>query len=332
MLAERIQRDVADHDHLVVARLEDDLEVLRPGPRAGPSRSRRTSGPPGRACRAARRGRGPRRWPRGSPAPPSRSGAGRSATAGVRRSSSSSIRRVLRGRRRSAPPAPRGARRSGAGRRPAADGADRDPLHRLGTPPARADDGRRRRRRRAGVGGVAEDLGQLVLVEGLPLDQGGGEPVEGGPVGHEDGAGPVVGLVDEGAHLVVDERREARRRGRRPRGRATASGPPTARGPRTSLIPHSVTIDRATRVARSMSSWAPVVTSPNTSSSARAPAEEHRQLVAQLAAGAQHPVLERQGQGPAEGPAPGDDRHLVDRVGAGAARGRRGRGRPRGRR
>ena len=47
-----------------------------------------------------------------------------------------------------------------------------------------------------------------------------------------------------------------------------------------------------------------------------AAAEQHRHRVLELGAGVQVLVLEGQGQRPAEGAAAGDDRHLVDRVGA----------------
>ena len=58
-------------------------------------------------------------------------------------------------------------------------------------------------------------------------------------------------------------------------------------------MPNSVTIWRATVVARSMSFAAPVVGSEKISSSAVRPAEQHRQLVGELAAGDEELVLHR---------------------------------------
>ena len=79
VLAHALQRDVAHHDHLVVARLEGDGEVLGGVVVEARRRSRRTCGRPAPACRRGRHGRGPRRWPPGSPAPPARCAAGPSA-------------------------------------------------------------------------------------------------------------------------------------------------------------------------------------------------------------------------------------------------------------
>ncbi len=64
-----------------------------------------------------------------------------------------------------------------------------------------------------------------------------------------------------------------------------------------------------------MSFWAPVVGSLEDQLLGRPSAEQHGQLGPQLGAGDEVLVLGREGQRPAEGPAPGDDRDLVDRVG-----------------
>ncbi len=49
----------------------------------------------------------------------------------------------------------------------------------------------------------AEDLSQVGVFEGLLLHQRLGQHVERVAMGGEDGAGTVVGGVDEGAHLAV---------------------------------------------------------------------------------------------------------------------------------
>ena len=74
---------------------------------------------------------------------------------------------------------------------------------------------------------------------------------------------------------------------------------------------------RAIWVARSMSFWAPVVGSPKTSSSAPRPPSSMASWSSSCGAGVEDAVLLGQGEGPAQGPAPGDDRHLVDRVAVG---------------
>src|SRR5690606_11743267 len=189
--------------------------------RAGPSTPRRTAGPPGSGCRAAPPGRGPRRSPRGSPAPPWRCGRGPSACRWVGTPGWAS--------RPTCVPLPRrsGARRAGGPEAAPApeelahrlDGAERprhgvDGLRHLGHghPGRGPRPGARRRgrlvERQVDAGAlvdVAEDLGEVALVEGLLLDQRGGQRVERGPVGGEDEAGPVVRVVDEPAHLLVDE-------------------------------------------------------------------------------------------------------------------------------
>ena len=150
--------DVADHDHLVVVGLEQPAGA-RSGPRAGPRRSRRTCGRPGPGCRAGRRGRGPRRWPRGSRAPPLDAG----QVDRTRSDARSALARALSrdgeplagapGARRSAPPA--------TGRRWTADGSGRG---RLGGMTARRGSG-------AWPPSPAKISASSVLAEGLLLHQ-----------------------------------------------------------------------------------------------------------------------------------------------------------------
>ena len=72
---------------------------------------------------------------------------------------------------------------------------------------------------------VLEDLGELVLVERLLLEERRGEPVEHRAVLDDQLVRLVVRVLDEGAHLLVDLLERARRssRGRGPcRGRGTS--------------------------------------------------------------------------------------------------------------
>ena len=98
-------------------------------------------------------------------------------------------------------------------------------------------------------------------------------------------------------------------------------------------MPNSVTIARAMSVARCRSFCAPVEISPKAISSARAAAEQHRELAEQIAARHQVAVLERQLHRVAErAEAALHDRDLVHRIEPGQRRSRRSRGPTRGRR
>ena len=80
-------------------------------------------------------------------------------------------------------------------------------------------------------------------------------------------------------------------------------------------MPNSVTIARAMSVARCRSFCAPVEISPNAISSARAAAEQHRELAEQVGPRHQVAVLERQLHGVAErAEAALHDRDLVHRI------------------
>src|SRR5690625_4229790 len=52
---------------------------------------------------------------------------------------------------------------------------------------------------------VGEDLGQVVLVQGLPLEQLGDQAIEHVPVLHDHRPGLVQGVVEQSPHLLVDE-------------------------------------------------------------------------------------------------------------------------------
>ncbi len=103
VLAAAEERDVPDHDHLVVVRPRTSRSGARPGPRAAPRRSPRTWRRPGPACGGARPGRGPHRWPRGSRGRPARcwglstGGSGPTGRDGVQRDSDRSRVPPVRG-------------------------------------------------------------------------------------------------------------------------------------------------------------------------------------------------------------------------------------------
>ena len=94
-------------------------------------------------------------------------------------------------------------------------------------------------------------------------------------------------------------------------------------------MPYSVTICRATLVARSMSFCGAGGDVADHDLLGHAPAHQHRELVAQLLAGHHELVLLGQRERVAERPAARDHPDLVDRVRVRAGRGRRARGRPR---
>ena len=115
-----------------------------------------------------------------------------------------------------------------------------------------------------GSGVDARGLVGLVLVERLVLEQGARERLEAVALALEQRDRLLLGLVDDLAHLLVDQPlrvlgglRDAR----------AAAGPrssdgETATAPIASLIPQRPTMLRAMRVSCWMSDSAPVVVSP----------------------------------------------------------------------
>ena len=127
-----------------------------------------------------------------------------------------------------------------------------------------------------------------------------------------------MGLI----HQIANGRVHLRRRrlgvlsGRpisRPR-KGWVSPTPYQIAPNSSLMPHSPTIRRARPVACFRSLSAPVVGSPNTNSSAAAPAQQDGQPAHQVGTGVVAPVLLGELLGHPQGAAVGDDRDLADRV------------------
>ena len=316
-------------------------------------------GHPRRACRAGRRGRGPRRWPRGSPGPPWRCGRGPSACpvpgtrgwASRRPCGASSRRQVPDGRGARSCRQRCTRRHSDVGRRGrtpcaasasgcAAASATRTSTAWLAARCARRGGALELVHRDVDAGAlvdVAEHLGEVGVVERLLLDQRRGQAVERGPVRGEDEAGPVVGVVDELAHLVVDQAGDLVGVGglvpvvlaeeHLARLGARAAG---GRGGRSCR--RSVTMARAISVQRSMSSLAPVVGSPNTSSSAVRPPSSIVIVSTQLGPGLQVLVLGRAGPASTRAPGPGTRSTPCGSGRCPRARARPGCGRPRGRR
>ena len=128
----------------------------------------------------------------------------------------------------------------------------------------------------------------------------------------------VVRLVDDAAHLVVDQLLRSRRDlGRAGQQRAARRRRAARRAGRSSsLMPQRPTIWRAICVSCWMSDSAPVVGSPKTTSSAARPPSATLIFATQLAALVVEAVGVRRRERHAERQAARDDRDLAHRVGA----------------
>src|SRR5215213_5036614 len=166
-----------------------------------------------------------------------------------------------------------------------------------------------------------EDLGQLLLADGLLLHQRLDHGVGHVAVGGQDLLGLGVGLVDETPHLLVDLEGDLL-------GVVLLVAEVAAQEDVLLLgaehqgaeaVAHAVLADH---LAGDLGGLLDVV--GGAGGRVEEPqllghptAEQHGQLVDHLAPGDQELVLDGQAEGPAEGAAAGDHRHLVDRVGVG---------------
>ena len=160
---------------------------------------------------------------------------------------------------------------------------------------------------------------RLVLVERLVLEQRAGERVELAAVlASAARTTSLVRLVDDPPHLVVDQLLRVRRDLGDTRG-AAARAPSraiTASGPIASLMPQRPTIWRAISVSCWMSDSAPVLMSPNTTSSAARPPSATLIFAQQLRLAVVEAVGVGRREGHAERQPARDDRDLAHRVGA----------------
>src|SRR5215218_4764230 len=166
-----------------------------------------------------------------------------------------------------------------------------------------------------------EDLGQLLLADGLLLHQRLDHGVGHVAVGGQDLLGLGVGLVDQPPHLLVDLEGDLL-------GVVLLVAEVAAQehvlllgaeDQGAEAVAHAVLADH---LAGHLGGLLDVV--GGAGGRVEEPqllghpaAEQHGQLVDHLAPGDQELVLDREAEGPAEGAAPGDHRHLVDRVGVG---------------
>src|SRR5919197_2169728 len=166
-----------------------------------------------------------------------------------------------------------------------------------------------------------EDLGQLLLADGLLLHQRLDHGVGHVPVGGQDLLGLQVRLVDQAAHLLVDL--EGDLLGVVLLVTEVAAEEDVlllgAENQRAEPVAHAVLADH---LAGDLGGPLDVVGGAGGRVQepqllGDPPAQQHGQLVDHLAAGDQELVLERQAERPAERPPAGDHRDLVDRVGVG---------------
>ncbi len=171
------------------------------------------------------------------------------------------------------------------------------------------------------LGDVEERLLDLRGVQRLPLHEDFGDPVQGGPVGGEDGPGLVVRPGDELADLIVDHGGDllgvvlvpdvVAAQEHLSLGLAVLHGP--------QALAHAVLHDHAPRQDGDLFD---VVVGPRRRIAVHdllsgATGQPHGQVVHQLALALVGLVGQGQRAGVAAGPATRDDRHLVHRVGHG---------------